>query len=70
MLSSLTANINRDPKRRPEPFSPRDFMVDWQARIEGAQEPDEGMSPEQILSAFDRLIVQQEHQNHVQSRLR
>jgi hypothetical protein len=35
-------------------------MVDWQERITGAPEPDDGMSPEEILSAFDRLIVQQE----------
>jgi hypothetical protein len=59
ILASLMANINRDAKRRAEPFEPRDFMVDWLGRLEEKPEQ-EGMSPEEILSAFDRLIRAQE----------
>lgn len=64
ILASLLAEINRDSKRRPEPFSPADFMVRWSDRLEQAEqeeEPEEGtgMSPEQIIAAFDRIIEQQ-----------
>lgn len=26
MIASIIANVNRDPKQRPEPWSPEDFM--------------------------------------------
>lgn len=28
-LAALLANIHRDAKRRPKPFSPRDFLPQW-----------------------------------------
>ena len=34
-------------------------MVDWQGRLH-EKEPTEGMSGDEIVAAFDRLIVNQE----------
>jgi hypothetical protein len=40
---------------------PKDFMVDWAKHLKGDAEPQpEGMTPQEILQAFDRLIDQQE----------
>lgn len=47
IIASTVANCNRDPKRKKEPFSPRDFMPSYgDEKPEGAGG---GMSPEQIL---------------------
>lgn len=35
-------------------------MVDWAGRLEKPAEPVDGMSGDEILAAFDRLIAQQE----------
>ena len=67
ILCSLTANINRDSKRRPEPFTAQDFIAPWDRRLEEArnaearnEEPDEVMTPDQILSGFEKMIERQE----------
>jgi Protein of unknown function (DUF4035) len=31
MLAAIVANANRDPKRAPRAYEPRDFMPDWAA---------------------------------------
>lgn len=64
LLAALTANINRDSKRRPEPFQPKDFMIDWAERLkdpEEAAEP-EMQTPEDALAVMERLMA---HQNLV-----
>lgn len=48
VLSSLTANLNRDSKRKPEPFRPDDFCCYRQK--EG---PDEAFPPEVAAVALD-----------------
>jgi hypothetical protein len=58
-LTSMTANINRDPKKRPEPFTAKDFMRQWWEAPD--QEPDDnGMSPEHVMSVMDRLMRDQD----------
>lgn len=37
VLAALTANVNRDTKRRPEPFTPTDFFPRHPDDAEGAQ---------------------------------
>jgi hypothetical protein len=64
VLSSLTANIHRDPKRRPEPFAAKDFIMDWEKLLAAdldKEKPkqEEYMSAEQILVSFDKLIEKQ-----------
>jgi hypothetical protein len=59
MLSSLTANMHRDSKKRPEPFTPKDFMVPWY------EEPKEKVNEKSDWGAaafisFERIIKQQE----------
>lgn len=62
MLTCLMANANRDPKQRPRGFEVKDFLMDWDAAIRGELQGqvEEGLTPEQILEAFDGLIVIQE----------
>lgn len=46
-LAALIANANRDPSRRPQPFRPSDFVIDyWQA----ASQP-----PESLADKFRRI---------------
>jgi hypothetical protein len=60
VLASLTANINRDSKRKPDPFVAQDFMIQWEKHlVEAEEEAPPGMTPEEIIGAFDRLIAQQ-----------
>lgn len=61
ILTSLMANINRDPKKRPEPFGASDFMVDWTKQLEpAAPEPeDDGMSGERLTAVMDSFMRQQ-----------
>ena len=30
IISSVIANVNRDPEKKPEPFSPSDFMINYE----------------------------------------
>lgn len=48
MLAALTANLNRDSKRRPEPFTAADF-----ACYREREKPDEAFSPEVAAVALD-----------------
>lgn len=38
MIASVIANANRDPKARPQPFTPDDFLIDYEARWRGDAE--------------------------------
>lgn len=37
MLSVLIANVNRDPKTKPQPYKPDDFMIQWDPKPEVRQ---------------------------------
>lgn len=42
VLASVVANVNRDPKRKPQAYSPQDFVPKWdQGRLARAQSADE-----------------------------
>jgi hypothetical protein len=70
ILCSLTANINRDSKRRPQPFEAKDFMIHWEERLKEPQpeQQAQSMSPEEILAAFDQLIADQETTGRIVTR--
>jgi hypothetical protein len=57
IVASMIGNVNRDPKRRPHPFTPRDFVPGWENRD---QKPDAGMDPKRVrgalVSAFGKRI--------------
>ena len=36
MISSIIANVNRDPKKRARPYEPKDFMWDFEGRTRKA----------------------------------
>lgn len=57
ILSSLTANIHRDSKTRPEPFEPADFMARWG---EQKREDGDGMSPEHVGRVMESLMRHQD----------
>jgi hypothetical protein len=42
MLCSLIANVNRDPAKRAEPFTPMDFIVNFWKQPESEPDPDAG----------------------------
>lgn len=48
-LQALTANANRDPKRRPQPYTLNDFLPEW-LRYEAGRTAD---SLEQMMSYLD-----------------
>jgi hypothetical protein len=52
-MMALVANCNRDPKRRPRPFEPRDFhpMVDVRRRSPRGQV----LTPQNFISVLGRL---------------
>lgn len=50
MIASLIANVNRDPKVRPQPFTPDDFLTDYEARWRGDEE-DEATEEERAEDA-------------------
>ena len=49
MLCSLIANVNRDTKKKRDPFMPRDFM-------RGPAEPEVELTDAQIERELDRLF--------------
>lgn len=50
MIASLIANVNRDPQSRPQPFTPDDFLIDYEARWRGDDE-DEATEEERAEDA-------------------
>jgi hypothetical protein len=63
---ALLAEINRDSKRRPEPFAPADFLPSWarepKGSADGEAKPEKagGMDPEYIRGVMERLQKHQE----------
>lgn len=56
-LAALTANVNRDPKKRPQPFKPEDFfgsLQDGSKKRTGARKP---MMAEDWQSARKMFVV-------------
>jgi len=49
MLASLIANVNRDKKRRPNPFLPKDFMPKFEHE---EQTPDQQLAFVEALNAM------------------
>jgi hypothetical protein len=61
LLASLTANINRDSKRKPEPYSALDWMSGlglWEKELP-QEEESEVMTAEALIRAFDSIIEKQ-----------
>lgn len=50
LLASVFANCHRDPKRRPQPFRPSDFMPEFEPAP-----PDDGKGLVRVRAALDRL---------------
>lgn len=54
-LCALTANVNRDPEKRPEPFAISDFMVDFEAasaKQEAEWNPEEGPRADPMVAVW------------------
>lgn len=50
MIAALIANVNRDPKLRPEPYDVDDFFPSWDAAMAKAREATEGPPPDKLKS--------------------
>lgn len=66
-LTSITANVHRDHKERPEPFKAEDFMVrrqqpkpDESAGSGEGEGEENGMEPEQVAFIMGRFMRRQE----------
>jgi len=44
MVAATLANINRNAKKRPKPFTPQDFMAQWG----GATAPSDKLDPKKV----------------------
>jgi hypothetical protein len=57
IVAAMIGNVNRDPKKRPKPFTPRDFVPGWDKKEQPAAD---GMSPQRVrgalISAFGKRI--------------
>jgi len=51
IVASTLANIHRDPKRRRKPFSPEDFLSDWDPE----PEPPRRQTPEETVRLVEML---------------
>lgn len=40
VIAATIANVNRDPDKRPQPFTPSDFLLNWSGAVKW-QDPDE-----------------------------
>lgn len=49
LLCSLLANVHRDTEKKPDPFTPQDFM-------RRPPEPEREMTDEEIEAQFDRIF--------------
>lgn len=49
MLAAMIANVNRDRKKRSQPYTPNDFVPDFEKRWESARSPDEATPWEHLL---------------------
>lgn len=49
LLCSVLANINRDPKTKPQPYKPEDFIIKWDG-------PTEVRQTEKQIFAFMKFI--------------
>lgn len=50
LQAAITAEVNRDRKKRSRAFGAKDFMQDWDKAAAKAWSPDEGQSAEQMLA--------------------
>lgn len=65
IIASVIANCNRDSKRKPEPFAPSDFMPKFGRR----EDPeDDGLAPDKVMGAMERLMAYQERYLEQQER--
>jgi len=48
MSMSLTANMNRDSKKQPEPFSPTDFLIEYNKQSIASAKPKSKLTEEEI----------------------
>lgn len=68
-LTSITANVHRDQKERPEPFKVDDFMVrrrlpeSAEGEDTGDDESEDGLEPEQVTLVMDRFVRRQEQRD-------
>ena len=62
-LMSLLANVNRDSKRQPEPWTPADFLPSWarEQKSDGADGDAKGGmdDPEHVRGVMQRLMARQ-----------
>ncbi len=54
IVASVIANVNRDSKRKPEPFTAKDFMPDFMSRTETLEDKNERIKKK--LLAFATAI--------------
>jgi hypothetical protein len=54
-LMALLANINRDPRRRPTPYQPEEFLPDRTLTPAEAQAREEAAGPSRLLAAVEAL---------------
>lgn len=59
LVTSAVYNVNRDPKKHRKPFSPGDFMLEF----DSAGAPKEARSPEEIYALFRTWAVVHQRSN-------
>lgn len=59
-LAALTANLHRDRKSRPEPFTFENFRFNWSKIQDDEPSTDEGMAPETIMPVMESFLKRQQ----------
>ena len=59
IIASTIANVNRDSKVRPEPFTASDFIPKYGDAETEPEAEDDGMAPERIMGVMERLVAHQ-----------
>ena len=54
LVCSVLANVNRDPKRKPKPYTPKDFMPEY-----GGGSLSKRQTPKEMLAVFEMICAMQ-----------
>ncbi len=62
IIASTIANVNRDSKRRPDPFTAAEFMPKYGGAVPEpeAEDEEDGMAPEKVAAVMERMMQAQE----------
>lgn len=55
-LTSIIANVNRNPKKRSQPFTAKDFMRNYEEKLLNAIQEEKPMSRETLAKKFSMIM--------------